>query len=146
MKYKVKPRKRMIFYLFFERGYLFILITAFLWMNYLYYFTNLVLTARIVFYSIPLLAVFGLLMCVYEWLSTDYYILNDYVFLKDLSGLEKIRYKDIKKVYTSAPVLQLLMGTTNVCLKTDKNTHYIRGVRNFHNIESRIISSMHKEF
>lgn len=146
MKNSLKPRKRMIFYLFFEKGYFFIMLSLFFWFVYLYRFTDLYFTARIMIYMIPFLSLFSMLMIIYEWSQTDYYLMKNYVFLKDLNGLKKLKYMDIRKVYTMAPVLQLLMGTANVCLETSCNDrYYIKGIRNFRELESRIIHNMHRE-
>ena len=145
MKHQIKPRKRMLLYSFFEKGYLFILMSLFFWMAYFYNFTNPYFTTRVMLYLIPLLAGIGVLMVVYEWVQTNYFLMKNYVFLKDLEGFTKLKYKDIRRVYTTAPVLQALLGTVNVCLETDSEKYYIKGIKDFRKIESKIIHNMHPD-
>ncbi|VVB74934.1 Uncharacterised protein [Candidatus Tiddalikarchaeum anstoanum] len=136
----IKPKKRVIFYWFFDKGFFFIITSLLVLGTYLRYFTNYYLPTLFILQMVIVTVMFSLLLLVYEWFATEYYLLEDHVLIKDLDKTRMIRYSDIKDVGYYGNLLQHLMGTTNVAIRTrDDHDHYLRGISDYKSVEDEIL-------
>lgn len=139
----IKPKKRVIFYWFFDKGFFFI-ITALLFLaTYLNYFTQYQTLTLLVLQLIIVTTIFSTLILMYEWFFTEYFLLKKHILIKELGITHVVKYSDIKNVNYHGNLLQHLMGTTNVYVETKNNKKYfIKGVRNFKKIEKTLLNKM----
>ena len=138
-----KPNKKIIFYWFVEKGFFFLFSSFFIIGTLLKYTTSLH-TLTLYLLNLSILTLFAsLAFLIYQWLSTEYYLLNKHVFIKTAEHTKIIPYSNIKKVGYYGNLLQHLMGTTNIQIQTKNNeNYYIEGVRDYKKIENDILKKI----
>ena len=90
--------------------------------------------------------IISLLLLLYKWITTEYYILKKHLFLKQAGSTAIVPYNNIKEIGYSGNLLQHLMGTTNLKIKTkDNKKYYIEGIKDYKRIEDEILSKMNQK-
>ncbi len=138
-----KPKKRVILYWFVEYGFFFLIVSLYLISTFLKYFTLYhALTIYVLNLTIVTI-VLSLLFLLYKWVMTEYFLLKNYLFIKEGGTSVKIAYADIKDIEYKGNLLQHLMGTTNMRIITKKNgNYYIKGIRNYKKFEDELLARM----
>jgi len=127
-----KPGKRVMLYWFVEYGFFFLVVSFFVAGTILKYVTDYYALTLVMLELSLVFLIFSVFFLLYEWLSTEYYLLNNHLFIKKAGIAEKIPYKHIKTVRAEATLLQHLLGTTNLVIEMKNNkNYYLRGVKKY---------------
>lgn len=139
-----KPKKRVILYWLIDYGFYFLIVSLFTTATFLKFSTEYYTLALYFFELTILILLLSLAYLVYKWLVTEYILLNKHLIIKEETGAEIIPYKKIKKIGYYGSVLQHLMGTTNLRIKTERGKYYLRGIRDYKKLEQEIFKKKMK--
>ncbi len=139
-----KPNKRVMIYWFFERGFFFLIVGMLLLGSYIVIANKEFFTfGEYLLHLSYFMALFGIVLVLYEWTSSEYIFLKNHLFIKRDGKLFIIPYSSIKEVHYYGNLFQHLLGTTNLRVVTyDDKEYFISGVRNYKEIENEILSKI----
>lgn len=138
----IKPKKRLMFYWILEKGFFF-LIFFFLSVSSFIFFTDYQITA-LYFYELSIfIFLFSIIIVLFNYVKTEYILLNNNLCIKNSKGAILINYSNIKTIKKTKNLIQILTTTTGFKIKTkDNKVYYLLGVRNKKEINKLLIKKV----
>ena len=125
----IKPKKRAAIYWYIEYGFFFLSASLLLVSSFLRASTSYFYLTFFFFYMSLAIFYIGAGFVAYKWSSTEYFFAKKYLFIKEGKKSYQIPYSEIKDINCYGNLLQSILGSSNVYLKTNNNMSYkIRGI------------------